>query len=72
MEADLEVPWNFTDLPLSPVLIKDGLGVQLGLSHAHSDPEEEAKNVVAPNRLPRASHEQHLTLIYNTITVKRP
>lgn len=54
---------NFADLFLGPMLVN--AGEKLGPSHAHPGPAEAATNcgcLVVPNRLPRASHRQYLTL----------
>ena len=63
METDLILRCigTFADLPQGLVLVKAGLGAQLGPSHWHSGPAEAATNcgsLIAPNRLPRARHKQ--------------
>ena len=57
---------TFADLPLGPVLVKASCGAQLGPSHVHPGPKEAITScglLVAPNRLPRASHRQCPTLV---------
>ena len=73
-ETVCKVIETFTDLHLSPVLVKASPSVQVGPSHMHPDPAEAATNcgtLVAPNRLPRASHRQCVTFVCTTVPLKR-
>lgn len=60
---------------IQPVLVRAGLGAQLGSFCMYPCPAEAARNsgsLTAPNRFPRTSHRQRLTLACIRVPSKRP